>query len=302
LINSYWWYLELILSSDLEESIVWKFNECGIKNIAIEKTMPYFGFSILKVWLPSNDFKENDLDNLSQSIIELGNVFNIKIDRPLWKKIKDQDWNIVWKRFWKPDIIGNKLLVLPAWLDPPDQYLNRNIIRIDPGSAFGTGSHQTTRLCLEYIENIKLDGLSILDIGCGSGILSLAALSLGAEKVVALDNDSLAISSAKNNFELNNINILKNNILHGSIDVLVSKSNLEEFDLIFCNILPNIIIEMAPRFHEIVTSKGRAILSGINVNQYNDVLKVFHFYGWRLISKKEKGSWIALDLINFANP
>ena len=122
----------------------------------------------------------------------MSDPFKENFKSPVWQRIKNEDWSQTWKRYWKPDPVGKCLLILPDWLKVPPIYHDRKIIRIDPGSAFGTGSHATTRLCLEALERTNIRALKIADIGCGSGIRGLAALKLGAESVYAVYVDSLA--------------------------------------------------------------------------------------------------------------
>ena len=120
------------------------------------------------------------------------------------EQIVDEDWSLSWKKSWKPDPVGKSILILPAWLDIPGNFLERKIIRLDPGSAFGTGSHPSTRLCIEALDKKPPVGQTIADLGCGSGILSLVALKLGAQSALSVDTDSLAISATKINSDLNN--------------------------------------------------------------------------------------------------
>ena len=137
-----------------------------------------------------------------------------------WIEIKDEDWSISWKKNWKPDPVGKSILILPAWLDVPEEFLERKIIHLDPGSAFGTGSHPSTRLCIEALDNDPPSGQIIADVGCGSGILSLAALKLGAQSTFSVDIDSLAISATKINSALNDFPEHLLNVSLGSIDEL----------------------------------------------------------------------------------
>ena len=132
---------------------------------------------------------------------------------------------------WKPDPVGKSILILPAWLDVPEKFLERKIIRLDPGSAFGTGSHPSTRLCIEALDNDPPVGQTIADIGCGSGILSLTALKLGAKSTFSVDIDSLAISATKINSDLNDFSENLLNVFLGSIEEV--EANMPEKKLIW---------------------------------------------------------------------
>ena len=133
-----------------------------------------------------------------------------------WKKIVHEDWSTSWKKFWGPDPVGKNLLILPSWISLPQMYSNRIVLRLDPGSAFGTGAHPTTRLCLEALERIPPMGLTVADVGCGTGILGLASLKLGAKNVRAVDIDSLAVKATYENILLNNFNFDQFTVSKGS--------------------------------------------------------------------------------------
>ena len=164
-----------------------------------------------------------------------------------WIQLKDEDWSLTWKKSWQPDPVGKSILILPAWLDVPEKFLERKIIRLDPGSAFGTGSHPSTRLCIEALDNEPPVGKTIADLGCGSGILSLTALQLGAKCTFSVDTDSLAISATKINSALNNFpeNLL--NVSHGSIEEIEVNIPEKKIDLILCNILCLLYTSPSPR-------------------------------------------------------
>ena len=141
-----------------------------------------------------------------------------------------------------------------------DRYKNKKVIKIDPGAAFGTGSHPTTSLCLEQLEKISLSNKKILDIGSGSGILSVTAKCFGANEIYAIDNDYLAINSTESNFRLNfgNLNYLKTYL--GPFDSLVSKYSLKNFDFILCNILAEVIKGIIPQMNKCLKKGGEVIL------------------------------------------
>ena len=200
-----WYKLTFQIEEDLEEIIIWKLNDLGISSYALESLLNTKNKKVI-IWLPFLNWSESAKLKLESNIGELldnndqSYYFN-------WSVIEEEDWISSWKKYWGPELVGNKLLILPCWLELSEEYKNKEVIRIDPGAAFGTGSHPSTSLCLEKMENISLLNKKILDIGSGSGILSITAKSFGASEVYAIDNDYLAINSTKSNYQLNFSNI-----------------------------------------------------------------------------------------------
>ena len=171
-----WLRFELEIPVELEDSCYWLLSNLGINRFSFEHHPDNKFTQILFIWLASNEWSVKDQENLVQSIISLAKPFELSLSAGKWTKVKDEDWSLSWKKSWEPDPIGKSILILPAWLDVPEKFLGRKIIRLDPGSAFGTGSHPSTRLCIEALDNDPPIGKTIADLGCGSGILSLTAL------------------------------------------------------------------------------------------------------------------------------
>ena len=197
-------------------------------------------------------------------------------------------------RYWGPELVGDNLLVLPCWLELPEEYKNKKVIKIDPGAAFGTGSHPTTSLCLEELEKISLSSKKILDIGSGSGILSIAAKCFGANEIYALDNDYLAINSTESNFRLNfgTLDDLKTYL--GPFDSLVSKYTLKNFDFILCNILAEVIKGIIPDIRNCLKIDGEVILSGILNSQKDEIIKLLNASNLRINDVSSKKDWVCI--------
>ena len=177
-----WWRLELPCLPELEESLIWKLNALGIPRVAVRHRPEAPEQRQLVAWLPEADWPEAERGQLEQALAPLANTFGLELPTIVWQQQDDEDWSLSWKQHWEPDPVGRRLLILPAWLELPAEHADRLVIRMDPGSAFGTGSHPTTRLCLEAIEDLPdLEGARVADLGCGSGILGIAALLQGAE-------------------------------------------------------------------------------------------------------------------------
>ncbi|SPF47709.1 Ribosomal protein L11 methyltransferase [Syntrophobacter sp. SbD1] len=219
-----------------------------------------------------------------------------------FSEIPDEDWSKTWKEHFKPLKVGRRFLVTPTWLPaPPD--CGRLVIMIDPGRAFGTGHHETTRLCLEWLETCQLKssftkegesepgsaGISLLDVGTGSGILAIGAALLGFAEIVGIDNDPEAIEVAKENVILNGL----------SEKIRVFCATPEEaggpFDIVISNIESNPLIGMSETISSKVRDKGLLALSGILVEQADEVCAQYEKRGMRLAGRKTDGEWVLLS-------
>lgn len=178
-----WWRLELLALPELEESLTWKLNALGIPRVALRHSPDQPQDRKLVAWLPASDWPESERQQLEQALQPLAETFGLTLPTIHWFEQDDEDWSLSWKQHWEPDPVGQRLLILPAWLELPPEHAHRQVIRMDPGSAFGTGSHPTTRLCLEAIEQLaderggSLGPIRVADLGCGSGILGIASCS-----------------------------------------------------------------------------------------------------------------------------
>ena len=213
-----WLRLEQEFLFELEDSFYWLLSKLDIHRFSFEHDPDNNYSQTLFVWLPLNEWSDKDQKILVQSLISLAKTFELELPPCKWIQVKDEDWSLSWKKSWKPDPIGKSILILPAWLDIPEKFLARKIIRLDPESAFGTGSHPSTRLCIEALDNDPPVGQTIADLGCGSGILSITALKLGAKSTFSVDTDSLAISATKTNSALNDLDEKTLKFFHGSIE------------------------------------------------------------------------------------
>ena len=173
----------------------------------------------------------------------------------------------------------------------PDEHRDRLVIRMDPGSAFGTGSHPTTRLCLEALEQQPPRGGLVADLGCGSGVLGLAALHLGAQRVVAADTDSLAVRATAENRDLNQRTPEQLAVDLGSVETLQQLLGTQRADLLLCNILAPVIEALAPGFDSLIAPDGRALLSGLLVDQAPRLTEVLDALGWQVSERGAQGRW-----------
>ncbi|MBM5809561.1 MAG: 50S ribosomal protein L11 methyltransferase, partial [Cyanobacteria bacterium M_surface_9_m1_291] len=147
-----WWRLEMAAPAELEESLLWKLPQLGIHRVAMQHKPDAPAQRQLVAWLPASEWPAAERASLEQSLTPLAETFGLPLPVLRWQEQPDEDWSLSWKQHWQPDPVGERLLILPAWLDCPSEHADRLCIRMDPGSAFGTGSHPTTRLCLEALE------------------------------------------------------------------------------------------------------------------------------------------------------
>ena len=289
-----WFELTFEIETNLEEIIIWKLNDLGISSYAFEILLNNKNNKKVIIWLPNLNWSESLRIKLVRNIKEVLDKNNYQTNCFEWNLIEQEDWISSWKKYWGPELVGDNLLVLPCWLELPEEYKNKKVIKIDPGAAFGTGSHPTTSLCLEELEKISLSSKKILDIGSGSGILSIAAKCFGANEIYALDNDYLAINSTESNFRLNfgTLDDLKTYL--GPFDSLVSKYTLKNFDFILCNILAEVIKGIIPDIRNCLKIDGEVILSGILNLQKDEIIKLLNASNLRINDVSSKKDWVCI--------
>ena len=291
-----WWRLTMACPPELEESLVWKLTDLGLHRHAVQHAPETPDQKQLLLWLPQPEWPEAERQQLLASLAPLAEPFGMELPQGAWDDVADEDWSLSWKQHWQPDPVGNGLLILPAWLEVPNEHSERLVIRMDPGSAFGTGSHPTTRLCLEALEQAPPVGALVADLGCGSGVLGLAALGLGATAVVAADTDSLAVRATGDNRELNGRSGDQLKVSLGSVEALQELLEGRRADLLLCNILAPVIEALAPGFDSLVAPEGRALLSGLLVDQAPRLEQVLGDLGWRVTARGSQGRWGLLEI------
>ncbi len=209
----------------------------------------------------------------------------------------ESDWANNWKKYFKPLSIGNKLLIKPSWENVEDAG-DRKILEIDPASSFGTGQHNTTQLCLELLEKYLHNDDKILDLGCGSGILSIGGILLGANNAVAVDIEEHAVATAFENSIKNNISTEKYITYCGNI--IEDKSLVEKigsgYDIICANIVADVLIAMKGIFRGFINENGILIVSGIISFRKDDVIEAITSQGFKVLEVHEKDDWVAIAL------
>jgi len=204
-----------------------------------------------------------------------------------FSKVYEEDWENNWKKYFKPIKITDKLVIKPLWEDYTPKE-NEIILNIDPGMAFGTGTHETTRMCLELTQKYLMEDMRVFDIGTGSGILAIAASLFGAKEVIGVDIDPVAVDSAKKNVSYNDLNNIE--ILHGNfLEITEGKAHM-----VIANIIADAIIFILNQVKNILNSGGIFISSGILLEHADRVKKELLNEGYKLIEEKQMGEWIAL--------
>lgn len=243
---------------------------------------------ILRTYIPMDDQAEEVRQRIEQSLWHLGQM------RPIGplnvRSLEEEDWANTWKQHYHIQRIGTRTVIVPSWLEfepHPDDI----VLHLDPGMAFGTGLHPTTQLCLQLLEERLGDTPPdmLLDLGCGSGILSIAAAKLGAKRVLALDNDQIAVEVTRENVERNG-QIAVIDAQYGSI----GDDHDQTYGIIVANIIANIIIALAPHLARTLAANGMLITSGIIIDREEEVATALATAGFHQCERRQQGDWVAL--------
>jgi ribosomal protein L11 methyltransferase len=288
-----WWEIRVICDTALEEAMFWRLEKFGCQGSSSQRQGDT---TAMTAYYPQAQAHVLDLAALSLSIRQDALTMEQPMPVVRWGLIDDEDWSQTWKAHWEPREIGDRLLICPAWLPVPET--DRLILTLEPGVAFGTGEHATTQLCLEALEmrlgeNPELT--TIADVGCGSGVLSVGALLLGAKQVYAVDNDPLATNATLENIVRNHLDPARLIVATGSVEALlpIVPAPVEG---IVCNILADIIVELIPQWEPIVKPETWGILSGILLDQAKGVADVLEGNGWFVAALWKRGDWVCMNI------
>lgn len=299
-----WLEVSLTVDGELAESVAdvlarfapnGVMTEQGVRFVNEEDEGTATGPITVRAYLEVDDQLEETRQKLEESLFYLGMIK--PLPAPAYKQIADQNWMEAWKQHYKPILIGQRLLILPAWLESPEP--KRIPIKIDPGMAFGTGTHPTTQLCLELMELSATNQppSTVIDVGCGSGILSIAALKLGASKVLGVDIDIESVKNSRENADTNGVG--EELILgQGSVtEVLAGEFPFKSAPLVVANILGPILIRLFDAgLADLVEPNGEIILSGILDHQAESVIAAGQAKGLARGELRQIGDWVALSL------
>lgn len=210
--------------------------------------------------------------------------------------INTEDWANNWKQYFHPMEVGEKLLIKPMWEDL-DKPTDRLVFNINPGMSFGTGSHYTTQLCIEAIEKYIKPGDKMLDLGCGSGILSIISIMLGASEAVAVDIDPNAADTAYENADMNNIDKSHYKVLTGNVVTdpdIQAEISKNKYEVVAANIVADVIIGLAPKAREYMKEGGVFITSGIISDREEDVKNALSENGFEIVSVQRRKDWVSI--------
>jgi len=246
---------------------------------------------LVKGYLPDDEKLHDRIQYIQDRIRYLKSIELDEIDLGkcsiAFNQVKDEDWATSWKKYYKPIKIGKLIVIKPTW----ETYTKKEdevIIELDPGMAFGTGTHETTMMCIQLIEKYLKTGDKVIDVGCGSGVLSLVAAKLGAETCLAVDFDTFAVKITRENVILNKL----------EDKVIAKESNLLDHitvhaDIIIANIIADVIMKLSNSVYEHLKNDGIFIASGIIKDRTTDVENVLYKDGFQVIEMLSMGEWVA---------
>ena len=259
--------------------------------------------SSITVYLPNNEQGAEQLSGVRSALIALQQQDTEKqwgrLEAVL-ANVREEDWANNWKQYFKPLDVGNRFIIKPTW-EQVDDTRDRMILEIDPSTSFGTGSHHTTQLCIEQLETAVHSGDKVLDMGCGSGILAIAAVMLGAGSLTAVDIDQNSVRIANENAALNNIGEDKFKAICGNVltDTVLAQSLMDaSYDVVVANIVADVIIAMSDIFPRCLKQGGTLICSGIISERAGEVAEALAAAGFKVASTNEKADWVAISAVN----
>lgn len=298
-----WIEVSLEVDGEAAEAVSDLFSRYGHQGVAIEQAgfpidvwpdeIPPADRLVVRAYFADDERAEGARHKLREAIYQLGRLY--PMPEPQFRVVREEDWASAWKAHYHPLRLGRRLYIRPAWTEPPDQQPDDVVLVMDPGMAFGTGTHPTTQLCLIALEDALADrpALDVLDLGAGSGILGIAALKLGARHVLALDTDPIAVSATLENAARNGVaDRLTAQV--GSLDTL--QTTARHFDLALVNILAKVIIALCDQgLGRALRPGGVGLFSGIIEEQADEVEAALRRTGLEPTGRRTQGDWVVIE-------
>lgn len=303
-----WIEVTVLTSSEATEAVAGFLYNCDVEGVSIEDVADVefkkenLGFAdfinesvltieegaMVKGYFKDSENFMNTLNYIKESVDKLGEFgFDKGEGIVTHHKVNEDDWANNWKQYYKPTKVGENIVVKPTWEDYEEKP-GEVVVELDPGMAFGTGTHETTRMCIKALEKKVKKDTTVFDIGTGSGILSIAAAKLGAKHVVGVDLDPVAVESAKKNLEFNKVNNIE--ILYGDLmEVVEGKANI-----VVANILADIIMFLSEGVRAFIEDEGYFIASGILNTQRDKVADKLKALDFIIEEVMEDGEWICI--------
>ena len=300
-----WIEITVVTSSEASDVVSGFFYNTGVdgvsildsEDVAFKKKNPsgwdYFDENLLKVKegaIIKGYYKEDDklqeyIEYIKESVEKLPEFGFDKGEGSVYVvKVNEGDWENIWKQYYKPTKIGERIVIKPIW-EPYEVKNDEIVVELDPGMAFGTGTHETTRMCMKSLEKYTKKDSTVFDIGTGSGILAISAAKLGAKHVVAVDLDPVAVDSAKKNVGYNNISNIE--VLHGDLMEVVNG----KAEIVVANIIADVIIFLVEGVKEFLNKDGYFITSGIILAKVDEVVEKFKQCGFEIVEVIRDGEW-----------
>lgn len=254
------------------------------------------GKAIVSFYISDDEDKDSILSSVKEGLVELADFVEVGDMEITVSETEDKDWINNWKQYWKPFRVADDIMIKPTWETLEEKNENDLVIEIDPGTAFGTGSHETTRLCIQGLRKYITDETVLLDVGSGSGILSIIGLKLGAKSALGTDIDPNAIHAMYENAKVNGITEDEFTVKIGNIiddKTLQEEVGMEKYDIVVANILADVIIPLSPEIRQHLKKGGLYITSGIIYMKRNEVKEAIEKNGFTIIEENEMGEWVS---------
>lgn len=300
-----WVEVSIEVDGEAAEAVADVLQRYGHQGVAIEQAgfpievwpdeVPPADKLIVRAYFPENDAAEAAKQTLREALWHMSRLY--PMPEPTFRTVNDEDWAEAWKAYYHPLRLGKRLYIRPEWTHPTDMQPDDIVLVMDPGMAFGTGTHPTTQLCLIAIENLLAGwpGVEVLDLGCGSGILGVAAIKLGARHVLALDIDEIAVKSTLENAGYNGV-LDSITAQQGSLETV--RGSARHFDLLLANILARVIIDLCDQgLGDVVRAGGKAVFSGVILDQADDVEAALRRTGLEPARRRIINDWVAIEAI-----